>query len=151
MSLHLNAQKGFTLLEVVLYSALFSLLITSLLSLSWTLRQSLTKADSHLDTVDQANLVQTKLTRLLDQSAVISPSLGHDTDHLSFRQSSGDLFTAYLQDQRLVLAPEAQSPAFLSSEFNQATKFNAYQSVSGQLVIVFTLDGQTFTWYKQLL
>lgn len=72
--------RGFTLLETILYIGLFSLLLTSALTVMWQLVRSMDDTTKHSTIIEEGNFVLRKINRALTNTTFIAqPSLATPT------------------------------------------------------------------------
>lgn len=70
-SSHPNIMKGFTLIEMILYLALFSVLIFGLLNASFVILGNLDRHDQHVTALEEGNFIIAKIDWLLTSAQVV--------------------------------------------------------------------------------
>lgn len=142
--------KGFTLLEVIIYLALFSVLMTSVIMVVYQLLNSVRITEHHLALRSEGDFIIEKLEAALAGTASLS-LLDPLTLKIVRRDQGAD---------SPILFSEKEGAWFLTRGVGKATRLTSPGVVvhdlslqldgsSGKLTIIFWLDDQVFyiTWY----
>jgi len=142
-------EAGFTLLETVIYIALFGLVVGSIVTFGYAITQGIAEQGAKLETQEQANFVIDKINWLLDTNQVNSPAPGAVTGQLILSGTGGNNQVNEL-DGRLQLQSSNNSLP-LTPITSKLENFNARQDTSQVLTIEFQLNGQNFSFSRSLV
>jgi hypothetical protein len=150
LSLLPKQESGFTLLETVLYLALFGLVIGNATLLGHAVTQNIEKQVGKLETQEHAGFVVDKIKWLLDNNAVVSPGPGDVSPKLILTGDSGRNEVGELSG-RLQIQKNSAPPVFLTPTGDEIKNFTARQDSNNELIIEFQLNGQVFSFSKQII
>lgn len=152
--MHVAKQKGFTLLETVIYIGLLSLLMTSAFFTAWQLLDSLQSDSKRMVTHEEGYFVLYKITALLaDAQSISQPTHAHSsTAVLAFYNKDADLVTVRLNSasssievrrkESLLFVPLTTSNVVVSdAEFIYLAPS---ATVPASVRVKVTIDGQIF-------
>lgn len=144
-----NGQTGFTLVELLLYLALFGVLLSNLVGIGFMLRGQEQKSQSVLTIETEANFVRDKIAWLLNNAYVVAPTSGSTGETLIVRSPDDIDTTLIINNGQLVLQTSTDTPVPLTTTGSEASHLTV-QVDNGQLNLDFNLNGQTYNYHLQL-
>jgi len=158
MKINKKYQNGFSLIEVILYIFLFSLMLGGSLSTFYYLMESNQKLSEKSLINDEAEFIISKIDGFLRNSdQILSPSFGEITDDLSMIENSGDLVRIFLEEDDLLLKVNNNPPISLNNSQIKIENLSFQSEIVFQappLSIIntsFSINGDEFKFsrYKQ--
>lgn len=147
-SLSRHKQLGFTLLEAVLYLALYGLLMTTLVSVVLTLSQSAEKSESNVSAQNEILFVTAKLNWLINGAKITSPEPGQRSEQLTLIALDGSVTRLKVVTERLVVEQDGALEYLTQAG---VAGFSVEQTLQHQLAFRFTLNNRSINYEKQLL
>ncbi len=142
--------RGFTLIETIVYLALFSILFTGVLVSSYTFFRGAENVSARVVKENEIAFVVRKMATLLaSASAVTSPSSGTSGSTLTFSTYSGDSYTFTIASDAATLQKNSTTPVVLTAERVKFTNFSvSHTAATGgfprYIEYSFTVEGETF-------
>jgi len=92
MKTHISSQKSFTLIELLLYISIISLVLISITGFFWNIASGNIKESSYQEVQQNGRFVMTKITQEIKKAIGInSPVLGSSANSLSLKMSDSNL------------------------------------------------------------
>ncbi len=148
MTAHHN--KGFTVIEVIIYIALFSLLIGTAFTAAYQLIDGSGKLSTKNTTQEEGNFVMRKLDWALTGVATITTPASGNSSTLVVTKYDGDVITIQKNGTALEIKESTNGNIFIpltTSNVVVSSLDFAYQSLGGITTTVI-IDGTTFTSTK---
>src|SRR6185369_2419553 len=136
LSHHNNqSQRGFTLLEVMLYLALFGMIIGGIIAAGYAITQGAARSDAAMGIQEEQIFVTAKLNWLLDQGVAEIPGLNESSDRLVVRNKDASISTVSIEGHRLVIQHDSNEPLSLTSTDDYADNLVVTRSADHKLTI----------------
>lgn len=140
---------GFTLIEVIIYIALLSLIMGTCFVTAFQLIESSNSLSEKSTTQEEVNFVMRKINFLLkqtDPSAPISPSSGV-LSILTFTTYDGNQITIWRSGEKIEIKESSYGNIFLplTTDNVKATNIEFKYEPLGGITSIFIIDGKVFT------
>jgi Tfp pilus assembly protein PilE len=147
---HSASKAGFTLIETIIYVALFSILFTGILVSSYSFFIGAQQISAQVVKENESAFVARKIAALLQSAnAITAPSSGNSGTSLTFSTYAGDTYSFTTSADAITLSKNGGTPAVLSADrvvFSSfsATHTAAFGGVPRKIEYSFMVDGNTF-------
>lgn len=109
--------KGFTLIEILIYLALTSLILTGSLSTTFYVFNTAYKAQEIIDQTEELNAFYNLMSWVINDASVISPLPYQSTQEVVINKN-GSLVKIYLENNCIYMQIDSTSPVSLTTENN---------------------------------
>ena len=149
-----NTNDGFTLLETLLYLSLFGFIVVNFATMGFMVMQHGEKSTANLIVQAEANYIRDKLRWLMENNVVTEPSPGNNAEQLILQAGNTEPHHSIIVeafDHQLRLRHGLAEPVSLTASSSLITNLRFEQTLQGQLIINFSLNGEAYTFHQQLL
>jgi type II secretory pathway pseudopilin PulG len=136
-------KQGFTLLETIIYCALFSILMTSAIGTVFALMDSTTRTKNAISIIAEANFVNQKLTWLFNGTVIVTIIDAHTIRITRADLGADNPVTLQASSSNLFLTRGSSQPKPLTGSPFIITNFSIDYD-SPDLIINYAINGNTF-------
>lgn len=144
--------KGFTLIETILYIALFSLLIFGLIDTSYKVLSNLDGYDQTIEGLEDGNFIIGKLDWLLSGAQAIYEPAFNSTSTALRLKNNGHMYMFESSNEEVMYQKDSMDPAPLNNLSIRVTRFVVEHGLSNNepawLKVSFAIDSVPFSIVK---
>lgn len=162
MSLNKLSRTGFTLIETIIYIALFSLMMTGILLSAYQLIANSSMAEASVTAQEEGNFVLRKISWVLTGTSsvaqITTPALGAYANTLSLVRGDGTTIDMCLKNQTIWMRENKTGGTCADSSYASTTTSNVqvtslqfqYSSAPAGIIASTTISGVVFTTKKYI-
>lgn len=144
-------QRGFTLIEMIIYLGLLSLVMSGVVLSAYGIIGSTGQSDSQAEAGEEAAFVMRKIDWALAGTSVISAPVTSATGGVLTIATGGGTYAFSASAGRIMLAHDANQPVPLTASSVSVSSFSATHLASPEgIAVTFTIDGRQYALTKYL-